>query len=338
MANTLTEHLSISRRIFVACALAGVSVPCFSHHGVAGLGAAGLRGPGAPVESATSATLPAGGTLAYLKLDHAKYETYDSDPANPESDYANYWMAGVGYGVASWFSAYLFLPYHSKVDEPGGLDSRGFADVSVMGQVGFKYDEGWRLIPDNESLDDLEDWHFTLFGGFTLPTGDADLRLDDGSIDAGKSTGFGKPSWSLGLTATKMLSPQWTFNQELSTIGFQEYEYDDGNRTKFGQEIRANSALIYRAYTDLDRKLRVDLSMEAQYLHLGRDRTNGVDEKATGGDMIYALPGVRVYWDNISAVFGLKSPIWTELNEESQQQGGEGSEDYRLIFTFSSLF
>ncbi|MCG8027807.1 MAG: transporter [Candidatus Thiodiazotropha taylori] len=338
MANTLTEHLSISRRIFVACALAGVSVPCFSHHGVAGLGAAGLRGPGAPVESATSATLPAGGTLAYLKLDHAKYETYDSDPANPESDYANYWMAGVGYGVAPWFSAYLFLPYHSKVDEPGGLDSRGFADVSVMGQVGFKYDEGWRLIPDNESLDDLEDWHFTLFGGFTLPTGDADLRLDDGSIDAGKSTGFGKPSWSLGLTATKMLSPQWTFNQELSTIGFQEYEYDDGNRTKFGQEIRANSALIYRAYTDLDRKLRVDLSMEAQYLHLARDRTNGVDETATGGDMIYALPGVRVYWDNISAVFGLKSPIWTELNEESQQQGGEGTEDYRLIFTFSSLF
>ena len=135
-----------------------------------------------------------------------------------------------------------------------------------------------------------------------------------------------------------MLSPRWTFNQELSTIGFQEYEYEDGNRTKFGQEIRANSALIYRAYTDLDRKLRVDLSIEAQYLHLGRDRTNDVDELATGGEMLYALPGVRVYWDNISAAIGVKSPIWTDLNEESQQQGGEGTEDYRLIFTFSALF
>ena len=113
-------------------------------------GAAGLRGPGAPIEAATSATLPAGETLAYLKLDHAKYETYDADPANPESDYANYWMAGLGYGLTSWFSAYVFLPYHSKVDEPGGFDTHGFADMSLFGQLGFKYDEGFRLIPENE--------------------------------------------------------------------------------------------------------------------------------------------------------------------------------------------
>jgi hypothetical protein len=309
-----------------------------AHHGVAGLGAAGLRGPGAPIEAATSATLPAGERLAYLKLDHAKYETFDPDPANPESDYANYWMAGLGYGVTSWFSAYVFLPYHSKVDEPGGFNTHGFADMSLFGQLGFKYDDGWQLIPENESLDDLEDWHFTLFGGFTLPTGDPNIRDKNGEIDPGKSTGFGKPAWSLGLTATKMISPRWTFNQELSTIGFQEYEYDDGNRTKFGQEIRANSALIYRAYTDLDRKLRMDLALEAQYLHLGRDRTNGVDERATGGDMIYAMPGVRVYWNNISAALGVKAPVWSDLNEEDEQQGGEGTEDYRLVFAVSTLF
>lgn len=338
MANLTAKCLPMCNRALVACVFVGVNLPVFAHHGVAGLGAAGLRGPGAPVESATSATLPVGETLAYLKLDHANYETFDPDLANSESDYANFWLAGVGYGVTPWFSAYLFLPYHSKVDETGGLDSHGFADVSVMGQVGFKYDGGWRLIPDNESLDDLEDWRFTVFGGFTLPTGDADLRLGDLSIDPGKSTGFGRPSWSLGLTATKTLSPQWTFNQELSTIGFQEYEYDDGNRTRFGQEIRANSALVYRAYSDLDRKLRVDLSVEAQFLHLARDRTNSVDEIATGGDILYALPGVRVYWDSISAAIGVKSPIWTQLNEERQQQGGEGTEDYRLIFTFSALF
>lgn len=338
MQKRIASYLTPSACLCMASALIGVSTQAIAHHGVAGLGAAGLRGPGAPVESATSSTLPAGETLVYLKLDHAKYDTFDPNPANPESDYANYWMTGLGYGVTPWFSAYVFLPYHSKVDEAGGLDSHGFADVSVMGQVGFKYDDGWRLIPENESLDDLEDWHFTAFGGVTLPSGNADLRLSDGSIDPGKSTGFGEPSWSLGLTATKQLSPRWTFNQELSTIGFLEYEYDDGNRTKFGQEIRANSALIYRAYTDLDRKLRVDLSMEAQYLHLGRDRTNGIDEIATGGDMLYALPGVRVYWDNISAAVGVKSPIWTDLNEESQQQGGEGTEDYRLIFSFSALF
>jgi hypothetical protein len=309
-----------------------------AHHGVAGLGAAGLKGPGAPVEAATSATLPAGSRLLYLKLDHARYETYDTDAANPESDYANYWMAGFGYGFKPWLSGYLFLPYHEKIDEPGGFNTRGFADVSLFAQVGFMYDGEWQLIPDNESLDDLEDWHFTLFGGFSLPSGDANLRDRNGDIDPGKSTGFGKSAWSLGMTATKMLSEQWTFNQELSMIGFQEYQYDDGNRTKFGDELRANSAIVYRAYTDLERKLRLDLALEAHYLHLGRDRTNGIDERATGGDMIYALPGARLYWNNVSVAFGVKLPIWTDLNEENEQQGGEGTEDYRLLLTLSTLF
>lgn len=318
--------------------LLAVQGAAHAHHGVAGLGAAALEGPGAPIESATSSTLPAGETLVYLKLDHARYETYDPDPTNPESDYANYWMAGIGYGFTSWLSGYAFVPYHSKVDEAGGFDTHGFADLSLGAQVGFKYDNGWQLIPENESLDDLEDWHFTGFGGLTLPTGDANLRDAAGNIDPGKSTGFGRPSWSLGATATRMLSPRWTFNQELSTIGFIEYEYDDGNRTRFGQEARANSAFIYRAYTNAERKLRVDLALEAQYLYLGRDRTNGVDERATGGQMIYALPGARVYWDNMSAAFGVKLPAWTHLNEENEQQGGEGTEDYRLIFSFSALF
>jgi hypothetical protein len=319
--------------------LLGLIAPSsWAHHGVAGLGAAGLQGPGAPIEAATSATLPAGKVLAYLKLDHAHYKTFDPDPANPESDYANYWMAGLGYGFKSWLSAYVFLPYNSKVDEPGGFDTHGFADMSLFAQLGFKYDEGFKLIPENESLDEMEDWHFTVFGGFTLPTGNANLRDADGEIDPGKSTGFGSPSYSLGLTATRQFTARLTFDQELSYIGFTENAYDDDNRTRFGQEIRANSALIYRTYTNLDRKLRVDLAIEAHYLHLGRDETNGIQEQATGGDILYGLPGVRIYWRSLSLGLGYKTPIWKDLNEQDEQQGGEGTEAYRLILSFSALF
>lgn len=53
--------------------LALLSTPALAHHGVASLGAAGLEGPGAPVETSSSATLPEGQWLAYLKADHAKY-------------------------------------------------------------------------------------------------------------------------------------------------------------------------------------------------------------------------------------------------------------------------
>ena len=313
-------------------------LPAHAHHGVAGVGAAAVEGPGAPVESASSAVLPEGKTLLYAKLDHARFKTYDPDPATPESHHADYWMMGVGHGFTPWFSAYIFAPYHAKLDETGGLDSKGWADISVMGQVGFKYDGGLKLIPKSESLDDMEDWHFTVFGGGTLPTGNANHRLADGSIDPGKAHGFGKNSWSLGVTATKQLTRDLTFNLEASTIRFREYRYHDGNQVKFGTENRLNLSLAQRLHTNPDSRFRVDGVLEAQYLGLGRDIENGVGAQATGGRMVYLVPGVRLYKDNMSFAFGFKKPVWTHLNESGLQQGAEGKEKYRLIFSASMMF
>ena len=222
------------RNLCVLGILCGGALSAHAHHGVAGVGAAALEGPGAPVESGSSAVLPEGKTLLYAKLDHAKFKTYDS--AAVESDYSQFWMVGLGHGFTPWFSAYVFAPYNIKKDEPGGFKSKGWADISAMGQVGFKYDDGLKLVTANESLDDMEDWHFTVFGGGTLPTGKANHRLSGGSIDPGMSLGFGKPSYSLGLTATKQLSRDLTFNMEASIIRFQEYQYDDGNKVKFAHE------------------------------------------------------------------------------------------------------
>jgi len=312
--------------------------PVLAHHGVAGVGAAALEGPGAPVESASSAILPVGKTLLYAKLDHAKFKTYDPDPTAPESDYANYWMVGLGHGFTPWFSAYVFAPYHAKIDESGGLDSKGWADLSVLGQIGFKYDNGFKLIPEKQSLDDLEDWHFTVFGGGTLPSGNANHRLSDGTIDPGKAHGFGKNTWNLGFTATKQLTRDLTFNLEASTIRFREYRYKDGNQVKFGAENRFNLSLAQRLHTHPDSRFRVDAVIEAQYLALGRDIENGMGAAATGGKMLYLVPGLRFYKDNLSIAVGIKKPVWTQLNEPNQQQGAEGKEKYRLILSASMLF
>jgi hypothetical protein len=59
------------KRMAVLALLLGACRAALAHHGVAGVGLAALQGPGAPIESATSATLPAGSVLGYLKLDHA---------------------------------------------------------------------------------------------------------------------------------------------------------------------------------------------------------------------------------------------------------------------------
>lgn len=313
-----------------------LALPAAAHHGVAGVGAAGLNGPGAPIEAAASTVLPAGKALAYFKLDDARYKTYDW--ASPNAKYSRFSMLGLGYGFTPWFSAYAFVPYNEKVDEAGGLNSRGWADMSLMGQIGFKYDQGFQLIPASESLDDLEDWHFTLFGGATLPTGNSNHRLADGSIDPGKSLGFGKPSWSLGVTASKMLTPRLTLSFETSALCFLENTYADGQRVRFGAEHRFNAALAWRALSDGDKKFRLDPVLELQYLGLGRDRQDGSGATGTGGRILYAMPGVRIYWDNLSVALGVKKPVWTRLNESSRQQGAEGKEKHRLVFSASLLF
>ncbi len=307
-----------------------------AHHGVASLGAAGLEGPGAPIETSSSATLPQGSVLAYLKLDYASFEKHSS-ARDDEGDYNAFWMFGLGYGLTPYLSAYVFVPYSDKVVEDNSFNTSGFADLSLLGLLGFKYDEGLHLVPRSESLDDLEDWHFTVYGGLTLPTGDANVRDADGNIDPGMSLGFGKPAFSAGATATKPIRDRLTIVGETSYIYFQEYEYADGNRAQFGDEFRLNFALCYRLLARAKAKLRLDANMEANYLHLGRDETNGVGELATGGHILYLLPGIRAYWRNVSVGVGVKVPTLTDLNEESDQQGAEGKENYRFILTFSML-
>lgn len=320
------------------------SPPALAHHGVASLGAAGLEGPGAPVETSSSATLPEGKWLAYLKVDHAQFETGLVAP--PEGDYNQYWMLGLGYGFKPWLSAYVFQPYNIKEDTAGGLDSRGFTDLSLMGVVGFKYDDGFMLVPANESLDDLMDWHFTVYGGLSLPSGDANHRLADTSIDPGKSLGFGKSSFSYGVTATRQFSDNATAVFEAGQIRFQKYHYDPdpvgGNPTgltvRFGTETRVNAALSYKLLARPETRFRLDGNVELNYLKLGRDVEDGVGATATGGEMVYGVVGARLYKDHMSLGLALKKPVWTDLNEESQQQGAEGKEKYRFIATFSALF
>ncbi len=329
----------------LAVLLSLVAAPGLAHHGVAGVGAAALEGPGAPVESATSAVLPEGSTLLALKIDQARFERGRLARPDVEGDYSRFTMLGIGHGFTPWFSAYAFLPYNVKADESGGFKTRGWADVSVLGQIGFRHDgKAFSLVPKNESLDEMEDWHFTVFGGASLPTGRPNYRLPDGSIDPGMSTGFGKSSWTLGLTATKMLTPKLTFNAETSTLWFRTFRYNTDYTTgtdfttRFGREVRLNGGLAYRLHTAPEQKLRTDISLELQYLQLGRDVVDGVGEQGTGGRMLYAVPGVRVYWDKFSLAIGVKKALWKNLNEQRLQQGAEGLEKYRLLISASYLF
>lgn len=320
----------------LASAAAFWAGPVLAHHGVASLGVAGLHGPGAPLETSTSATLPRGGFLLYGKLDYARFELYTPE-VDDEGDYNAFWMYSLGYGFRSYLSLYAFVPFYTKTLENNSFNTSGFADMSVMGVFGFKYDAGLRLTPDSESLDDMEDWHFTLYGGFSLPTGNADITDSGGTIDPGMSLGFGRPSYQAGVTATKTLGERITYVTEASYIGFSEYEYEDGNKVRFGDELRLNIAMVSRMAMNAASQLRLDGSLEGGFLRLGRDELNGTGEEATGGDILYVTPGLRLYFKSTSIAGGIKLPVWTDLNEESEQQGAEGKESWRAMFTLSVL-
>ncbi len=325
------------KALYIA-SLALAATPALAHHGVASLGSAGLEGPGAPVETSSSATLPENKWLGLVKLDYAKFRTGIA-PA-PEVDYNQYWMAGVGYGFKPWLSIYAFQPYNVKVDQVGGLNSHGPTDLSLAAVIGFKYDQRFMLVPANESLDDLRDWHFTVNLGTSLPTGNANHRLSDGSIDPSKSPGFGKSSFNYGMTATKQFSENDTAVFEVNQIRFQKYRYDDGNTMKFGTEIRLNAALSHRLMTRPESKFRLDGNLELNYLVLGKDSVNNSPDDGSGGDILYGVLGMRLYQDNMSVGLALKKPVWSKLNEPagSPQQGSEGKEKYRFVATFSAMF
>lgn len=311
----------------------------FAHHGVASLGAAGLEGPGAPLETSSSATLPEGSWLGYMKLDYANFKKYDEQIfGTDQKDTAQFWLYGIGYGLKPYLSLYAFLPYNVKTKTDGSYNTSGFADISFMAVLGFKYDEGFKLVPKNESLDDMKDWHFTIYGGFSIPTGDENKRPAGKDIEPDMSTGFGKPSYSIGFTTTKQFSDNWTFVFDTNYIKFLEHTYNDGTRYEFGDETRFNTALVYRTITIPEKKFRLDTTIEANYLYLARDKENGEKLSESGGKILYNLLGFRAYYRNTSLGAGVKIPVWKSLNEEDQQQGCEGKEKYRFIFTFSVLF
>ncbi len=320
---------------FAALALAAAD-PALAHHGVASLGAVGLHSPGAPVETSASATLPQGSLLLFLKLDQAAFATY-TVARDDEGTLSRFWLYGAGLGLRPWLSAYAVFPYNVKLMENNAYNTAGFADPSLLGVLGLKWDGGLRLVPASESLDDLEDWHFTVYAGLTLPLGNPDLADSEGTLDPGLATGFGEPSGLGGLTGTKVLGDRHTLTGELSWIHFTEHVYGDGDAVRFGDEQRANLAYSLRLLESGPHRFRLDGNLEGAFLALGRDEAAGVGEAATGGRMIYLIPGLRAYCNNLSLGLGLKLPAWTALNEEADQQGAEGKEDYRLVVSFSAL-
>ncbi|HQR29415.1 MAG TPA: hypothetical protein PLL32_03325 [Anaeromyxobacteraceae bacterium] len=322
----------------LALCLAGLlaPAPALAHHGSAVVGMAGPEGPGAALETTSPIPLPRGALFLMVKSEWVPYRQFDwADPEN--KTYSLFDTLVAGYGFAPWLSAYVFLPYNVKAQDGAGTNV-GFGDPGVLVSLAFKYDEGFRLVPAKESLDELQDWHFSVFGLLTVPMGPtiaATPALEWYAPDM--QTGFGSPSFQLGLSAAKQLDDDLTWLADASFQYFLPHTYPF-TRYQFGFETRVNTALAWRVVATPG--FRLDLAGEVNFLNLVPDReADGGGSlqplPASGGTILYGGLGVRAYAGRFSAALAARTSFARWLNDQAAQQGSEGLEVARVALTLS---
>lgn len=307
-----------------------------AHHGSAAIGVAGPEGPGAPLETTSPMPLSRGTLFTTMKTEYVSFERLGS-PARHEKSYSSFNMIALGYGVRPWLSVFVLQPFNVKAQDGVGTNA-GPGDTSLMLSLALKWDEGLQLVPEQESLDDLMDWHFSVAASSTLQVGPTTARGAAGTYLApDMQTGFGAPSTTLGVAVMRQLTTELTWFAEASRQHFFPHTYPF-TRYQFGGETRLNTAATFRLYGA--GRLRLDLAGELNGLRLERDRQRNeagamAPLRASGGAILYAGLGVRLYGGPFSVALGAKRSALRRLNEAAEQQGSEGLERFRATFAVS---
>jgi hypothetical protein len=319
----------------IVLALLAFAAPARAHHGTAAVSAIGTEGPGAALD--TTSPLPLGQGTAFV-LGKSEYVPFQQRSGfTDQKQYSSFNTLALGFGIRPWLSAFVFQPYNWKSQDGVGTNS-GAGDTNLMLAGSFKWDEGLKLVPEKESLDELADWHFSVWAAASLPTGPTTHRDDAGDFYApDMQTGFNGVSPALGVAAMKQLSPDFTALVEASYQHFFEQSYPEaGFSYKFGGETRLNGALVWRAWASGSK--RIDVVPELSVLNLQRDQSDeetGTMEAldASGGTILYGQLGARATVGSFSLALGVERAVAKDLNEEADQQGSEGLEEYRASLT-----
>jgi len=329
-------------RIATALLLAAAAAPALAHHGTAAVSSIGAEGPGAALDTTSPLPLGQGTILALVKSEYAAFQQRGG--FTDQKRYSSFNTLAVGYGIRPWLSAFVFQPYNWKSQGGFGTNS-GLGDTNLMLSAGLKWDEGLELAPEKESLDELADWHFSVWAACTLPVGPTTHKNGAGELFASDmQTGFNGPSPSVGLVAMKQLAADYTLLVEGNYQHFFAQRYAEaGHRHRFGGEARLNGALVWRGWTS--GSSRIDVVPELSLLSLQRDQTDegtGVlaAVRASGGTILYGQLGARATFGSLSLGLGVRRAVARSLNEAADQQGSEGLESLRaaVVLGYATRF
>ncbi len=307
-----------------------------AHHGGVSL----ALGPGSPIETNSPLTLPQGSFVLSSRFEHVEWKKRNfAEPTNKDS--FTFFNVGLSYGITPYLTGSLFLPYNIKRQDDLG-STKGIGDVKLLFNLGLNYDPSIKGIRLNSAQDTAitmeggKKTYLSVFGGTTLPIGKNRKELG-GEIDPGMQPGFGSPSYTIGISATRQIIGALTLAADTSYDLFTRKD-----RFKFGNEWRANLAGIYELYGKPEDLIsKIDGILELNLLNIARDEEGKEKQRATGGTILYLSPGMRFSFSrplNGSLGLMLKFPTLKSLNEKSEQQGAEGLEKVRAIVTLSFYF
>jgi hypothetical protein len=320
---------------FILIAILIFPLKALAHHGGVSL----PFGPGTPIETASTLTLPEGGVVLYTRTEQVEWRKFQFAEPNNKSSFT-FSSLGVSYGITPYLTGSFSVPYSIKRQDSLGSNS-GIGDIRFSGILGFHHEpgKGFELNAAKEtaiSLEGVKKTFFTFYGGFTLPTGKTKMELG-GEVDPGMQPGFGSPSFTLGLNAGRSLF------RSLSLVADASFDvFTRRDDFKFGNEYRFNLAAVKELYGKPEKFVaKIDGILELNCLHIARDERGGEKLTATGGNILYVTPGMRFSFpklQNANLGLAVKIPVYRNLNEQDQQQGSEGLEKYRAIVTLSFFF
>ncbi len=222
---------------------------------------------------------------------------------------------GIGFGVTDDLTVSLRLPYicldnirEVHADEPDEIhshgDAHGIGDLIVSGQ--------YRFFRSGDAAG-------AAIVGLKMPTGRTNDRDREGEVfEAEFQPGSGAWSPMLGISGTKRFGKLALDANLLYT-----FTTDGTQETNLGDIFTYNVALSYRGGAE---KVTVDMILELNGEWKGKEKTRGVRDRNSGGNVILLSPGVRLGIGPWTAYLSLGFPVVEDLN------GVQNSTSYRAVF------
>lgn len=207
-------------------------------------------------------------------------------------------------------------------------DSDGLGDATMYGQYRFLHDEE-------------ADLHVSAITGMKMPTGDTDVRANEGYLLAAHHQP-GSGSWDpmLGLALTHGMG-RWSFDASALYI----FANDGVRDSNLGDVFNYNAAVSYRllgaheegvAHQEgvaHEHPTTLDLILEANGDFREEVVENGLIDTNTGGNLVFLSGGTRLAWGHSwAATFSVGAPVLEDLN------GIQSEPVMRLLFGVSKAF